>query len=512
MIYIVGSGPAGIAAAAGLVKRGIRPVILDVGVELDPGSIAVKSRLAALEPSEWDPEDVALAKGMGQAAACGIPQKLSFGSNFAYRNADPSSTPVFRETSMLRSFARGGFSNVWGAVIQQLPSREFQRWPLEESDLVGHYQAVGAMIGSEKGAPIRRSTQTRDFYDDLLAHEDSLDRQGIRFEYASLALQATHEETGCRYCGMCLYGCPYDSIFNAGHRLKEMVASGMVTYERGVVVDRISPTADCVRIESRTVDGGERRVFDAKKVFVAAGVLETARIVLNSIARDFVSLNVAQSDIFTVPIVRYRSAPRIEFERLSTLAQIVLKIDDATVTPHPVHLQLYGYNDLYMRMLATRLGWLKGPLSAAMRTFIRRLFVAFGYLHSEISSRIRIVRGSTQEGTLRVEGQIASEGRSVAQAVVRKLFQNRNQLRALPVPFELRFGTPGEGSRIGSSFPMNRAPNGYQTNIWGALPGLDNVHIVDASVLPSVAAGPITFTAMANAHRIAFECPLRNAA
>jgi hypothetical protein len=512
MIYIIGSGPAGIAAAAALVKRGIRPVILDVGVDPDPDSIALKTRLAAVDPVEWAPEDVALAKGMGKEAVCGIPQKLTFGSNFAYRNADPSSTPAFRETSVFRSFARGGFSNVWGAVVQQLPPQEFHRWPLGESELASHYQAVGAMIGAAGAGQVRRSTQTRDFYNDLLANEESLDRQGIRFEYPLLAVRAIDGETGCRYCGMCLYGCPYDSIFNAGRQLKELIANGMVTYERGVVVDRLSTTPDNVRIESRTVDGGAHRVFNAKEVFVAAGVLETARIVLNSVSRDFISLNVAQSDIFTVPIVRYRSARSIERERLSTLAQIVLKIDDAEVTPHQVHLQLYGYNDLYMRMLSARLGWLNAPLSAAMHAFVRRLFVAFGYLHSEVSSRIRIVRGSTKEGALRVEGQIGSEGKAVARAVVQKLFQNRNQLKALPVPFELRFGTPGEGSRIGSSFPMSRAPNGHQTDIWGALPGLDNVHVVDASVLPSVAAGPITFTAMANAHRIALECPLRDVA
>jgi hypothetical protein len=310
---------------------------------------------------------------------------------------------------------------------------------------------------------------------------------------------------------MCLYGCPYDSIFNAGQQLKELIANGMVTYERGVVVDRLSATPDSVQIESRAVDGGAHRVFNAKKVFVAAGVLESARIVLNSVSRDFVSVNVAQSDIFTVPIVRYRPAQNIERERLSTLAQIVLKIDDG-VTPHPVHLQLYGYNDLYLRMLSARLGWLNAPLSAAMHAFVRRLFVGFGYLHSEVSSRIRIVRGATKEGALRIEGQLVHEGQAVARAVVKKLFQSRNQLKALPVPFELRFGTPGEGSRIGSSFPMNRAPNPYQTNIWGALPGLDNVHVVDASILPSVAAGPITFTAMANAHRIASECPIRDVA
>jgi choline dehydrogenase-like flavoprotein len=37
---------------------------------------------------------------------------------------------------------------------------------------------------------------------------------------------------------------------------------------------------------------------------------------------------------------------------------------------------------------------------------------------------------------------------------------------------------------------------------------LRGVHIVDASVLPTIPASPTAFTVMANAHRIASEVPL----
>jgi choline dehydrogenase-like flavoprotein len=38
------------------------------------------------------------------------------------------------------------------------------------------------------------------------------------------------------------------------------------------------------------------------------------------------------------------------------------------------------------------------------------------------------------------------------------------------------------------------------------------MHIVDSSVLPSLPAGPVALTMMANAHRIASECPIGYAA
>jgi choline dehydrogenase-like flavoprotein len=47
-----------------------------------------------------------------------------------------------------------------------------------------------------------------------------------------------------------------------------------------------------------------------------------------------------------------------------------------------------------------------------------------------------------------------------------------------------------------------------ETDVFGRLPGWKRVHLVDASVFPSIPATTITLTAMANAHRIASELVL----
>ena len=46
-------------------------------------------------------------------------------------------------------------------------------------------------------------------------------------------------------------------------------------------------------------------------------------------------------------------------------------------------------------------------------------------------------------------------------------------------------------------------PKLYETSIYGKTVGLNNVFVVDGSVLPKIAAKPLTFTIMANADRIA---------
>jgi choline dehydrogenase-like flavoprotein len=52
---------------------------------------------------------------------------------------------------------------------------------------------------------------------------------------------------------------------------------------------------------------------------------------------------------------------------------------------------------------------------------------------------------------------------------------------------------------------MRDQPREMESDIYGRPAGLTRIHIVDASVFPSIPATTITLTAMANAHRIADE-------
>ena len=49
---------------------------------------------------------------------------------------------------------------------------------------------------------------------------------------------------------------------------------------------------------------------------------------------------------------------------------------------------------------------------------------------------------------------------------------------------------------------MSTAPTGNETDALGRPVGLSRVHAVDASVLPSIPASTITYSAMVNAARI----------
>jgi ferredoxin len=349
----------------------------------------------------------------------------------------------------------------------------------------------------------------------MLRNRLELEHHGIRFDYAKLAIRASDrdQERNCRRCGLCLYGCPYDSIFSADLTLAVLLRQGAVSHIPDIVVDRLIPANGRIRVEARSIQDHVPRSFEGRAVFLAAGLLESARIILNSTKNAAASerrLRIRTSDIFTLPILRYRTIPRTTTERMHTLCQMVVNISDPAISEHPVHLQLYGYNDLYPKLLARKAGPLSRPLNPVLRRVCERLFVAFGYLHSEISSTIRFVPAANGNGRLLIEGQRNPESRRVVSAVVRKLFRQQRLFRALPVTSQVKFDFPGGGIRSGSCFPMQSIPTGLETDLWGRVPDLPAVHIVDSSVLPTIPAGPLTFTVMANAHRIASECPIRH--
>jgi len=520
MICIIGSGLSAMATAVALVRRGCRPVIIDAGITPERPTLELKERMAAVEPEAWTRDELLRLKRTGAAARSRIPRKLYFGSDFAYREAGWVGGLELRHAASCRSFAAGGFSNVWGATIQRLPDEEFQGWPITAGELSPHYSAVQALLcgppdqqaeGIAASTPaLRPSSQAQDLLTDLRAAREELARRGIRFDHARLAVRAADRNgsKGCRYCGLCVYGCPYESRYTATDTLTDLLKNKSAEYIPGTLVERVFHLEGGVRIEARSISDGTRRAFHARRVFLAAGVLGTARIIVDSLGLHGTPIRIRHSDMFTLPLVRYRAARNISGEKIHTFCQLVANIDDDAICVRPVHLQFYGYNDLYPELLARKTGWLGHPLAPALRALASRLFVIFGYLHSSVSSNLVLMLSADGDSRMRVEGRSSAKAVEISRAIARKLFQARKYFRALPVPGQLRMDIPGGGYHSGATFPMSAAPGPLETDRLGNLPPLPGVHLVDASVLPSVPACTIAFNVMANAHRIASECDI----
>ena len=57
-IAIIGSGLAAVSAAKAIIKRGVKPTLLDCGDLLDTKTSKIVERMSNLDPEQWDRSDV----------------------------------------------------------------------------------------------------------------------------------------------------------------------------------------------------------------------------------------------------------------------------------------------------------------------------------------------------------------------------------------------------------------------------------------------------------------------
>jgi choline dehydrogenase-like flavoprotein len=519
MIYVVGSGPAGVSCARALLDGGLAVTLLDAGLDLESDRAQVLNRMRGGTPAEWDPRDLELIRRNTEAHVDGVPKKLLFGSDYPYRDAEEALGVRRTAVDCVPSFARGGLSTVWGASILPFRAEDIHDWPITVDDLAPHYRAVLSWMphcavedGLAEWLPhyspslrsIPPSTQTARFLADLGAHRDVLRDHGIVFGRSRVAMNPD-----CVCCGLCMYGCPYEFIYTSSSTLRKLESHHQFRYVGDVVVDRVVEAGAEVTIHAHSRATGEPTQFRGSRVFLACGTISTTGILLESLEAYDRPVTLVDSQYFIVPVLRYANARGVHKESLSTLCQIFLEVLDSSISNHLVHLQFYGYNDLYEKSLRRLFGPLYGVLRGMFRELVARLWVVQGYLHSSISPtiRARLVRHSgSPKRTLHLERVACSDAPVAVQKVLKKLRQHRSQLRAVPLMPLLSLGNPGRGFHTGGAFPMRAMPGPFQSDRLGRPYGMDRVHAVDSTTFPSIPATTITLTVMANAHRIGTAC------
>src|ERR1700759_2336454 len=111
MIYVIGSGPAGIACAVGLLSKGHTVTMLDAGLEIEPERQVILHQLESTAPKDWNPSAINSIKDNVSSGVSGIPLKYAYGSDFPYQETQKYIPFVTNGVQTSPSLARGGFSN-----------------------------------------------------------------------------------------------------------------------------------------------------------------------------------------------------------------------------------------------------------------------------------------------------------------------------------------------------------------------------------------------------------------
>jgi choline dehydrogenase-like flavoprotein len=211
------------------------------------------------------------------------------------------------------------------------------------------------------------------------------------------------------------------------------------------------------------------------------------------------ALYIKDSQYFLFPLLQALGTRDVRNEALYTLSQLFLELTDPAVSPHTVPLQVYSYNDLIGAALKHTLRFL--ALDPLVRMLEGRMLIVQGYLHSDHSSRLRV---ELERGPLlRITPEINPAVSMRVRKVVRKLVRHAPSLGALALEPMLQIAAPGRGFHSGGTLPMRAQPAAFESDTLGRPHGWQRLHLVDSSVLPTIPATTITYSVMANAHRIA---------
>ena len=505
---VIGSGPSGVSVATALLNRGRQVLMLDPGDRLEAPAQDRRSRLAALDPDSWTATEVQ----DWQAPQFDTPpgQVRRFGSDFAM--APGGETLVSPERVGLRaSHAVGGLSNLWGAAV--LPNRavDIADWPITTEDLAPHYRAVAQFLpisgrqdalqdlfpalSMQDRMSLTPSPQAQRMLQHLEFRKTDLSELGAHVGQARLAV-----EPDCRYCGQCLHGCPWGYIYSAKKTVDDLRHHSAFQYRTGLA-RRFEEQASHVTV---TLEDGE--TLQADRIFVAAGVLETARLILTSSPDPTAGVQLQDSQHFFLPSLHKWRAPRRPDQRpYHTLPQIFIELDDPKISPYLVHSQVYSWNEFYAHDLISSYGS-KLPGSAPFwPRLAQRLIVAQAFLHSAHSARINLTLAADRRLEPTIQANIETD--RTMRLATNRLVQVLKLAGLIPLGFARRPGHIGSSFHVGGSVPMAKAPGLGQSDILGRPKGLSRVHLVDASSLPSIPATTITFSVMANAHRIGTLTP-----
>ncbi len=517
---VVGTGPTGIAAALALLEAGKEVCLIDPGITLEPDVLPRIEGLRAKSVEEWQSQDLQFLSQRLRLSAGAFETKLSYGSDYCYRWSDPATDLDSQQRPTIKaSYSPGGLSQVWGGGVLPFSEDDLAGWPIGFNELRPHYAPVLRLIpyaaddddfdgahplhaGTIPALQLSRTSQA--FLDHVTRHRDALHARGVTIARSRLAVRSGD----CRYCGLCLYGCPFGLIWSSDMELRELSArfGPRFRYERGWIVDQVQEREGFVDAICLDPDSASSRVLVARRVFIAAGVLQTTKIIVKSLNLYDCPVRLKDSQYFVFPFLRWHRVPGVARERLSTLAQLFLRTRQATIAPRSVLISIYSFNEDILRLLESRLR-LFGPLGPLLARYLAgRLMIFAGYLHSDLSSSLefRLTRTHERKSTITLSSRIEPGARETACRVVRTLTGLSRWLGGRPLLSQLQVGDPGTAYHYGGSFPMTREPhNAFESDLLGRPRGLRRVFIVDASNFPTIPASTITVNAMANAHRIA---------
>ncbi len=492
---VVGSGAAGTWAARALC--GTRTILLDVGIR--PPASDLEGNLYELRKTRPLFEETVGARyeSLHNLENPELSPKLK-APLLRHVIERPAGAPALSSDTFqaLSSYAEGGLANAWGAQVYRFLKEDLSGFPIGEEDLAPHYDTLTREIGISGVEddlarfhgpatgllpPLELSAIGRRVLD---AYGETFRAEGVTVGRPRLAVRSDT----CRYENLEFFKPRLPSVYTPAYTLRSMVEKGEIEYAPGHLVERYRETEEGVEVHA------SGRTFRARKLILALGALNTARLVLASAGDTQARLPILDNPCSFTPLVM-PSRIGLPVEKRSFYAQLNL-FYSGPLWKEPVVGMLYGVEGLLRSDLLFRFPFAARGCLAAARGVLPAM-AALQVFYPDDPDPANTV-GLEANGDLRIRYTPRAPG-----VIERHLLRVLKGAGLRGSPRLIRDGRPGASVHYAGSLPMRERPEGrYETDREGRLAGSRRVHIADAATFPRLPAKNLTFTIMANALRI----------
>lgn len=435
-VVVVGSGPAGVHAAYPLVKAGLHIAIVDAGLD----GKKIENALATKHKS--NPHDL-LAK-----------------SGYVF-NKTYELLKVKSNTDIIQSLAKGGLSEIWHGVCDFFTPQELETIGLPKDEIQKEYQEIARRIN--------------------LKLRPLLDLHG------KFILKKAKNK---------VYRLPVVYSYRTSSVVEELKKHKNFTYIPNQLVVNVQDKNKYVEMENISIEGKERIFIRSRYLILAAGALNTTRILLRSF--KLYSHKVPFLTKGHIMFVCLHPRTLIKQSKNNNFGQVSLVCNKVKNGLNSFFVQFYRCNP-QSKNLALQYIPLPKQLASLLFSIIAPYLVIVDIRFPTFESNKSFCRlKNTKQEILEISSPKIT---NVIKKHKKELEIISKEIRALGL-IPLKTITSDVTSHYGGGVPFSPKPNKLSTDFNGKLHQTKRIYIADSSTWKALPAKPPTLTIMANASRV----------
>ena len=517
-VVIVGSGVSGVAAALRFADKGVKPCLVDVGLE-PPEGPDIREDFYDFRKNH---DSFSLMIGehfeglvhLGQKSPS-MPVKLAsplmrFVTERA-REYSPLETTGF---DVIQSFSRGGLANAWGAGLYRYGERDLEAFPIGSQDLAPYYDRIAQEIGVSGEnddltpffgrdeflqKPLRLSANASKIKKKYLRRKAVFNAKGLFIGRPRLGV-LTEEMKGrraCDYSNLEFWLPNLPHIYSPVMTMDRLLRENKLIYKEGLLVKSWSRQDGHLMVKAQDVKNRKYVFLPCKNVTLAAGAVGSARLVLQTRKDTRTKLALLDNPALQFPfVIPSRIGTKLEKDAFG-LTQLNV-VFDLQRSSHILQGSLLEVTSPSRAEFFRYFPWAARDNLRLIRYVLPALTVLQLFFPAGMSNAAML--SLNEDGTLRVQAEKDRIDTGIKKEVLR-LFRRLGAISTLSLIVDV---PKGQSIHYAGTLPMRMHPREkYTCDRNGELAGEPGVFVVDGSVFPALSAKNYSLALMANAMRIA---------